>query len=106
MADKNKKRDQKNKKQSIEISEKRAKDRRQQYKYWVILIVKEVEATGQLTDEARQAYKDFIERYPRVKATLDNLVAEVILFSVYDDEPATVNFDYSAYLQQIQKLVE
>lgn len=105
MADKNKKHNTKSK-QSIKTDKKRAKNRTQQYKHWVITIVKAVEATGEMTKEAQQAYDEFTERYPHAKSILDDLISEVKLLSVYDDEPATVNFEYSAYLQQIQKLVE
>lgn len=98
--------DHKSKKQSIENNKQKPNNRKQQYKHWVILIVKSVEQTGDLIKEAKEAYEEFISCYPHAKATLDRLIEEVRLFSVYDDEPATVNFEYSAYLQQIQKLVE
>lgn len=92
-----------NKQQATE--QQATESRNQKYKYWVILIVKQVEETGELKDEAKEAYKEFVSHFPHAKSVLDSLIQEVRQFSVYDDEPATVNFDYSAYLLQIQNLV-
>jgi len=52
------------------------------------------------------AYDALTQKYPQTKNIINNLISELRIFSIYDDEPNTVNFDYSAYLEQIKALVE
>jgi len=52
------------------------------------------------------AYDTLTRKYPQTRNTVNNLISELQIFSIYDDEPHTVNFDYSAYLEQIEVLVE
>jgi hypothetical protein len=52
------------------------------------------------------AYEDLVKRYPQTKNTVNQLISELRTFSIYDDEPHTVNFDYSAYLKQIEELAK
>jgi hypothetical protein len=52
------------------------------------------------------SYQSFVKQFPQARNTLNDLIAELRIFSVYDDEPHMVNFDYSAYLSQIKALVE
>ena len=52
------------------------------------------------------AYDALVKRFPQTKNTVDGLISELRIFSIYDSEPSTVNFDYSAYLQQIEALAD
>lgn len=52
------------------------------------------------------AYDALTQKHPQTKNIINNLISELRIFSVYDDEPHIVNFDYSAYLKQIKALVE
>jgi len=52
------------------------------------------------------AYDSLTRMYPQIKNIVDQLIKELRIFSIYDDEPHTVNFDYSAYLKQIELLAE
>ena len=50
------------------------------------------------------AYDALTKQFPQTKSIVDELISELRLFSIYDDEPHTVNFEYSAYLEQIEEL--
>jgi len=52
------------------------------------------------------AYDALTHKYPQTKNIINNLISELRIFSIYDDEPCTVNFNYSAYLKQIEALAE
>ena len=52
------------------------------------------------------AYDSLTRRYPQTKNTVDQLIKQAQLLSLYDSEPITINFDYSAYLEQIKILAE
>lgn len=52
------------------------------------------------------AYDTMVRVYPQTRNIINQLIKEVRLFSLYDREPATINFDYSAYLKQIEELAE
>lgn len=73
------------------------------YKYWTIQIVQKLENEKYLDKEA---YNNLVKKYPQTKYVVDSLVEQVELFSIYDDEPSTINFDYAAYLLQIKNLIE
>ncbi len=50
------------------------------------------------------AYDSLTKYYPQTKNSINNLISELRVFSIYDSEPHTVNFDYSAYLKEIEDL--
>lgn len=50
------------------------------------------------------AYDALTKQFPQTKNLVDELISELRIFSIYDDEPHTVNFEYSAYLEQIEEL--
>jgi len=76
-------------------------DRRKDYEILVERIVNTVENRKKLDI---LAYRSMIRQYPQTKKILDELIDKVRLFTVYDSEPTTINFDYSAYLKQIEVL--
>jgi predicted nuclease with TOPRIM domain len=73
------------------------------YEYWVINIVDSIENKNSFN---REFYNKMIEKYPQTRAILDELIGQVQLFSIYDLEPSTINFNYSAYLLKIKNLIE
>jgi fructose-1,6-bisphosphatase len=52
------------------------------------------------------AYDTLVKQFPQTKNTINKLISELRIFSIYDGEPHKVNFDYSAYLEQIEALAE
>lgn len=71
---------------------------------YVILVKKIVEKLENRKRIDILSYNTLTKKYPQTKDTLNQLIAELRVFSIYDDEPHTVNFDYSAYLKQIEDL--
>lgn len=53
----------------------------------------------------RASYDELVESHPQVKKILDELIHQVRLYSIYDDEPTKVNYNYGAYLKRIDQLV-
>jgi hypothetical protein len=66
------------------------------------LIVDSVENKRRLD---HKAYNELISSHPQIKSIVDALIHQVQLFSIYDNEPNRVNFNYEAYLIQIDMLV-
>ena len=71
---------------------------------YVVLVKKIVEKLENKRKIDILSYDILTKKYPQTKDTLNQLIAELRVFSIYDDEPHTVNFDYSAYLRQIGDL--
>lgn len=90
-------------KAKIKEAEKEEATKKVDYKKLVERIVDSIENKKKMDI---LAYDALTRKYPQVKNIMDELIAELRLFSIYDDEPHTVNFDYSAYLKQIEALAE
>lgn len=73
------------------------------YKLWIMRIVKNIEESDEYDKES---YEKLVKKYPHIKQTVDELIEQYRIFSVYDFESNKNNFNLSAYLKKISKLIE
>jgi hypothetical protein len=87
--------------EDITMNEKKIKENKT-HRDLIELIVDSVENKRRLD---HKAYNELISSHPQIKSIVDALIHQVQLFSIYDNEPNRVNFNYEAYLIQIDMLV-
>lgn len=88
-----------------EIVKKQNEDSKTEKPDYKILVERIVEKLENKNKIDLLSYNTLVKKYPQIKDTINQLISELRVFSIYDNEPNTVNFDYSAYLKQIEELV-
>lgn len=73
------------------------------YKEQLIKIIVDLETKREYNTDV---YNGLVLKFPHIKRTLDEMIQEIKLFSIYDTDPISVDFNYKPWLEKIENMIQ